>query len=289
MLGTLLLWFGWFGFNAGSAVSVDADSNMNPVIIAKATVNTTLSASTSGIVALLFHLFLIERQTGEPVYKLSAAMNGALTGLASITGSCGFVEPWAAIVIGAISGLIYLGAERLLEILCLDDAVDAIPVHLCGGMWGVLAVGLFSSPRGLKNYFGDDDFNHYGWFYAWGQGSGDFTLMSCQLVGLLCILAWTTLIMFPFFFTLYYFGMLRSDGLEELVGLDVSYHGYSNYQPSQGVSAQSLRKHYDLSENFNVEELQQYHKKRQSETSRMQRKTQSMEYEPDYDNTDRFE
>lgn len=241
MLGTLILWFGWFGFNAGSAVK--KEEPLEPVIIAKAVVNTTLAGACSGIVALVINLYLTERKTGEPVYKLSAAMNGCLAGLAAITGSCGIVEPWAALVIGVIAGCLFLSTSYLLEQKCLDDAVDAIPVHLAGGAWGVIATGLFASPRALDTYF-HTEVDHVGWFYSWGRGSGDFALMGCQLVGLICILIWVSAIMFPFFFILNYLGLLRSDGLEEIVGLDVSYHGYSTQNTSdEDLSRETLRQY----------------------------------------------
>ena len=84
MLGTFILWFGWFGFNAGSAL--DKDGNYHPATVAVAVVNTTLSGAFGGIAALFTNLIISERQTGEPHYNLSYAMNGCLAGLAAITG-----------------------------------------------------------------------------------------------------------------------------------------------------------------------------------------------------------
>lgn len=231
MLGTMILWFGWYGFNAGSAVDVfSSDSSLNLPIISAAVVNSTLSGSIGGVAALFVNLVIQERLTGEPIFKLSSSMNGALAGLVAVTGSCGLVEPWAALLIGFVAGLLYLLASHLLVKFCIDDAVDAIPVHLVGGTWGVIATGLFASPRQLKFWYGLSDSNlveHVGWFYSWGRGSGDFTLLACQLVGLIFILAWSTVTMFPFFFILNYMGLFRADALEEIVGLDVSYHGYT--------------------------------------------------------------
>mmetsp|Transcript_9671 Transcript_9671/g.18154 ORF Transcript_9671/g.18154 Transcript_9671/m.18154 type:complete len:531 (+) Transcript_9671:336-1928(+) len=231
MLGTMILWFGWYGFNAGSAVDVfSSDSSLNLPIISAAVVNSTLSGSIGGVVALFVNLVIQERLTGEPLFKLSSSMNGALAGLVAVTGCCGLVEPWAAVLIGFIAGLLYLLASHLLIKFCIDDAVDAIPVHLAGGVWGVIATGLFASPRQLKFWYGlseNDLVKHVGWFYSWGRGSTDFSLLACQLIGLIFILAWTAVTMFPFFFLLNYMGLFRSDALEEIVGLDVSYHGYT--------------------------------------------------------------
>jgi len=154
-------------------------------------------------------------------------MNGCLAGLAGITGSCGVVEPYSAIIIGSISGLLFLGCSIMLLRFRLDDAVDAIPVHLAGGAWGVIATGLFASPTGMRRYFGVDYAEHVGLFYSFGRGEPDGALFGCQVVGLLFILAWVSVIMFPFFVMLNYFGLLRADSLEEIVGLDVSYHGWT--------------------------------------------------------------
>jgi Amt family ammonium transporter len=241
MLGSLILWFGWYGFNAGSALKVGAD--LNAIVIAKAVANTALAGGSSGVTALLVNLFVTERKTGEPVYKLSAAMNGCLTGLAAITGSCGIIEPWAALLIGMVAGLLYLATSNMLEKACIDDAVDAIPVHLAGGSWGVIATGLLVSPQGLRELYGAS-MEHVGWFYSWGRGSADFKLMACQIVGLLCILFWTFSVMTPFFVFLNYMGMLRSDSLEEIVGLDISYHGYTPQTNDADVSNEDLQEYY---------------------------------------------
>jgi Amt family ammonium transporter len=227
MLGSLLLWFGWFGFNAGSAVRTDAPLPLQ--LISNAVVNSTLAGSTAGLVALFTHLFIQERLTGEPVFKLSCAMNGCLCGLASVTGCCGLIEPWAAIIIGTVAGLLFLLTAHLLTKHCIDDAVDAIPVHLSGGLWGVIATGLFATPKELALWLGVDSVSFSGAIY------NDGTLLGSQIVGALFIIGWTTGIMLPFFILLNYLGLFRSDSLEEAVGLDVSFHGYnpSNYATTE--------------------------------------------------------
>jgi len=232
MLGTLILWFGWYGFNAGSAVDIESD--LKPLVTAIATVNTTLSAAAAGVTALLINVLYTERMTGEAIFNLSAAMNGCLSGLAAITASCGVIEPWAATIVGIIAGVVYLLASAFLERNCLDDAVNAIPVHLFSGIWGVISVGLFASPRGMNNFLGKTD--HVGIFYSWSRGSSDASLLACQLIGLLSIIGWTTSIMCPFFVILNYCGMFRADSLEEIVGLDVSYHGFNRSYVGEGIT-----------------------------------------------------
>jgi Amt family ammonium transporter len=177
----------------------------------------------AGITALFANLWYLERYTGEAIFDLKYAMNGSLAGLVAITGGCGVVEPWAAVVIGVLAGLIYLAGSNFLIRLRLDDAVDAIPVHMFNGIWGVIAVGLLASPPRLQTVYGRSD--HPGLFYTWHMGNSDGLLLGTQLIGLLFISAWVMVIMLPFFVWLDWKGWLRSDPLEELVGLDTSYHG----------------------------------------------------------------
>jgi len=221
MLGTFILWFGWYGFNCGSALL--SDNPRADQIAALAGVNTTLSGGTAGMVALFLNLWVLERLTGEPYFDLKYAMNGSLCGLVAITGGCGVVEPWAAVVVGAVAGVLYLVSSRLLLRLRLDDAVDAIPVHMVNGMWGLFAVGLFASPQRLQDVYLRSD--HVGWFYSFSQGGSDGTLFGIQLCGMLFIFGWVMVIMLPFFVWLDWKGWFRSDPLEEIVGLDTSYHG----------------------------------------------------------------
>ena len=251
MLGTLILWFGWYGFNAGSAINLD--NELKPVVVAISTVNTTLSAATAGITSLMLQLIITERMTGEAIFNLSRAMNGALSGLAAITAGCAIVEPWAAVVIGFISGIIFILSSNLIMKFCIDDAVDAIPVHLFGGLWGIISVGLFASPRGLRALMDLSEVDNVGLFYEWGRGSSNATLLACQLIGALFILAWVSGIMFPFFLILNYMGWFRADSLEEIVGLDVSYHGWSPHHlgvdevPQDAIEAYDVRRSERLS------------------------------------------
>jgi ammonium transporter, Amt family len=117
-----------YGFNAGSALLLD--SKTKDEILALAGVNTTLAGGTAGIVALFANLVVLERYTGEAFFDVKYLMNGALSGLVAITGGCGVVEPWAAVLTGAVAGLLYMVGSWALVKLRLDDAVDAIPGKL---------------------------------------------------------------------------------------------------------------------------------------------------------------
>jgi Amt family ammonium transporter len=132
MLGSGLLWFGWFGFNAGSALAANA-------IAALALINTQVATA-----AALAGWLLVEKvRQGHPT-SLGAA-SGAVAGLVAITPACAFVAPWAAVVIGLIAGILCSLASGLKYRFNLDDSLDVVGVHLVAGIWGSLAIGLFGA------------------------------------------------------------------------------------------------------------------------------------------------
>ena len=135
------------------------------------------------------------------------------------------VEPWSAIIIGFFAGCVYLLVSKLLIILRLDDAVDAIPVHLGGGVLGMIGVGLFASPKRLEAIFGNSD--HPGLLYSIFSPLEEFdsSLLGAQVVGTLFVIAWTVGIMLPFFIFLDYKGLFRAEVAVEIAGLDQSFHG----------------------------------------------------------------
>jgi Amt family ammonium transporter len=120
-------------------------------------------------------------------------MNGCLSGLVAITAGCGTVENWAAVCIGAVAGLIYLGGSAFLIRCRIDDAVDAIPVHMFNGIWGVISTGLLSSPGGVKDAYGTSEYA--GWFYEVSRGSLDATLFLNQILCVLFVCGWVTFTM----------------------------------------------------------------------------------------------
>lgn len=231
VLGTMILWFGWFGFNAGSALLLSEKIGENA---ANAAVSTALSGAMGGISGLFTNLWLMERMTGEPHFDLVKCMNGALAGLVAITGCCAVVEPWAAVLIGLVGGWIYLWGSAFLIRLRVDDAVDAIPVHMMNGVWGLFATGLFASPQKLEIAYGFGE--NPGWFYDLSNAR----LLGAQVCAILFIIGWTLFTMFPFFIWLNYKGWLRADSLEELVGLDISYHGGMNAKDGGGVKKEYI-------------------------------------------------
>ena len=173
---------------------------------------------------------IVFHRHGLTTYDTSATMNACLTGLVAITSPCASVEPWAAVLIGVIAGWVYLIGSRLLIRFKIDDAVDAIPVHLGGGAWGVLSAGLFTT-QGLR----DDAYGanpNIGWFYEWGRGSANFNLMGAQIVGVLFIFGWVAVTMGALFYILKIVGWYRISELEEHVGMDLSRHKGGAYDLS---------------------------------------------------------
>lgn len=215
-LGTFLLWFGWYGFNCGSILRITEDGFGR--IASISAVSTTLGASAGCLSALITSAVATQRATGEVAWKLSDGLNGTLTGLVAITGGCGIFEPWAAALVGALGGVLYISLSRQLTRWKIDDACDAIPVHLGGGIWGLIAVGIFASPRLLEEVYGRS--THVGWVFSWGRGSADATLLGINVVGGLLIFVWVSCLMTPVFLFLSFFGWFRADSLEEIIGLD---------------------------------------------------------------------
>lgn len=149
MLGTFILWFGWYAFNPVSGLCVRGCM----VVASLAAVNTTLSAASGGVTVLLVHIF-----SGKPA-NIAPGLNGILSGLVAITAGCVAVEPYAAFIIGTLSGLFYFLSSNLLIRLKIDDPLDASSVHLVSGIWGTIAVGLFATESNLTRAF-EEKFNN---------------------------------------------------------------------------------------------------------------------------------
>jgi Amt family ammonium transporter len=188
VLGTFALWFGWYGFNPGSTLSMKTEEDAHRAGLVA--VNTTLSPCVSGLL-----VFLLRAKVVQPLLlDVGGFCNGILAGLVGITAGCAFVKPWEAVIIGFISGLLYQGASMLLQKLKVDDVVDAFPVHGVCGMWGVLALGFFGNP--------DEGIGGNGLFYGGDQ-------LRAQVMALIVIMAWTGGLSLLIFFPLKKLGMLR--------------------------------------------------------------------------------
>lgn len=204
-LGVFILWFGWFGFNPGSTLGVG-----NGNLIARVAINTNLAAAIGGITAM----FTVWKRFGKP--DLSMAMNGALAGLVAITAPCAFVEPWAAIIIGFVAGIIVVFGVVLLDKLKIDDPVGAVPVHGLNGLWGTLAIGIFGQKvLGVANN---------GLLYG-----GGLKQLGIQFLGVSSVIVFIIISMGIVFKLIDVFIGLRVKREDELKGLDITEHGMESY------------------------------------------------------------
>jgi len=203
VLGTFCLWFGWYGFNPGSTLSMhDKGAATTAGLVC---VNTTLAPCCSGLVVVF-----LRAQCFEPrKLDVGGFCNGILAGLVAITAGCAFVKPWEALIIGFIGGLIYQGASMLLRKLKIDDVVDAFPVHGACGMWGVLSLGLFGDP--------DEGIGGNGLLYGGDQ-------LRVQIMAVLIIMAWTGVLSLLILAPLRKLGMLRLGDHFQKEGADVMEH-----------------------------------------------------------------
>jgi Amt family ammonium transporter len=146
-LGVMLLWFGWFGFNGGSTLSLNETV---PSIL----VNTTLGGCAGGVANLILSQLVYNK------IRVEDFLNGTLAGLVAITANCHNTSGLGAVIIGAVGGAVALGGAELLERWKIDDAVGAVPVHLFAGIWGTLAVAIFGDPAGWPG--GHDRITQFG-------------------------------------------------------------------------------------------------------------------------------
>ena len=192
-IGVFLLWFGWYGFNGGSVLSAD------PGGVSYVFVTTSLSAAAGIIGSLLTSVFYLKTN------DLSMILNGSLAGLVGITAGADVISPMNAIYIGLISGMLVVFSIVFFDRIKIDDPVGAISVHLICGVWGTLAVGIFSA-------------------------SYSFTT---QLIGVLSYGIFSSLSAFLIFYSIKVFMGVRVTEEEEIIGLDIAEHEMESYSGFQ--------------------------------------------------------
>ena len=209
VIGTFILFFGWFVFNAGSTLAA-TELRISVIFV------NTLLAGAAGSVAAIYLGFVMSGKM-----DIGKGANGALAGLVAVTAPCAWVAPWAAVVIGVIGALVMLGATSLLLKFKIDDVVGAFPVHGATGIWGVLAVGILADGT-YGNYTTDAP-------YITGLLYGDAAQLLSQLISAGAVIVWGfggALVVFTIIkFTI----GLRASREEELEGLDVPEHGTAAY------------------------------------------------------------
>ena len=205
MLGSGLLWFGWFGFNAGSALAANGTAGL-------AFMNTQVATA-----GALIGWLLVEKLRNGHATSLGAA-SGAVAGLVAITPACAFVAPWAAVVIGLIAGALCALAVGLKYKLGFDDSLDVVGVHLVGGIWGSLAIGLFGTH--VVNSIGLD-----GIFYGGGTA-----LLGKQALGVGLVLAYSFIVTLIIGFAIEKTIGFRISKDAEIEGIDLKEHAESAYE-----------------------------------------------------------
>jgi Amt family ammonium transporter len=207
-LSVLLLWVGWFGFNAGSALTV-SDGYFGYVAF-----NTQLGAAGGAVAALLIS-WLVKGKADIPTM-----LNGALAGLVAITASCAFVEPWAAVVIGLVAGVLVFLSAQFFEKIHVDDPISAMSVHGAAGVWGTLSTGLFAAPDLVARAA----VGKPGLFY---NGGGEQLWVQFYSVVICGVFAFVT--SFIILWVIKQVMGLRVTEEQEIIGLDLSEHGNYGY------------------------------------------------------------
>jgi ammonium transporter, Amt family len=210
-LGVIILWFGWFGFNPGSTLSVQFGGIGFFAYIA---LNTNLAAA-AGVIGAVATSWAVMRKP-----DLSMMLNGAIAALVAITAACAFVAPWGALVIGLVAGAIVVLGSQLVERARIDDPVGAIAAHGMAGVWGTLALGFLALPTMAEKL-------------GTGQGgllyTGSATQLGTQAVGLLAVGVFTFSASFAALWVMKRTFGIRTDAEAEAAGLDVSEHGMWGY------------------------------------------------------------
>ena len=210
-LGVIILWFGWFGFNPGSTLSVDFGG---VGFFAYVALNTNLAAA-AGVIGAVTTSWLVIKKP-----DLSMMLNGAIAALVAITAACAFVAPWAAIVIGFVAGVIVVLGSLLVERVGIDDPVGALAAHGMAGVWGTLALGFLTVPKLAENLATGSG----GLFYG-----GGLHQLGVQLLGLAAVGAFTFGASFPILGLIKVTIGIRAEPEVETMGLDVSEHGMWGY------------------------------------------------------------
>eukprot|EP01135_Chromosphaera_perkinsii_P001539 Nk52_evm9s207 gene=Nk52_evmTU9s207 len=219
-LGGLILWVGFYAFNGGSEQGISG-GNYSSDTVGLVITNTTIAGAFSALTVMTWKRL----RTGK--YSLIPSINGALCGMVAICSGCNVIQPWASLVIGFLAGLTYIGWSYGVLRCHVDDPLDAVAVHLGGGILGVLATPFFHTNEGMfYTSFSEDSLISLGWAVA----------------GILAIVAWAMTLSGVLFYILNKFNLLRISEKTELHGLDIFKHepAYpaSSYRPS--VEANNL-------------------------------------------------
>ena len=221
ILGTIILFFGWFGFNPGSSLGFTGTFGQ---LAANAAVNTLVAGSVAGCTAMCYMWFFGPSKKPDP----AMSVNGLLAGLVAITAPCAFVNPIDSAVIGLVAGVIVCLATFALDKAKIDDPVGAVPVHFVNGLWGVISVGLFAN--GLEASAGWNGMTGTvrGLFYGGGVNQ-----LLAQFAEAISVLVVVGVLSYAFFKLLHKLKLLRVSPEVEIGGLDIPEMGVHGYFDDQ--------------------------------------------------------
>jgi Amt family ammonium transporter len=212
VLGTLILWFGWFGFNPGSTLGVSTGGHVG--FFGYVALTTNLAAAAGGVGGICVAWLVLRKP------DVSMMLNGVLAALVAVTAACGFVAPWAAVLIGFVAASVAVVAVPLVERLGIDDPIGAVAVHGLAGVWGTLATGLFAVPA-LATTVG---VGRGGLLYT-----GSPYQLGVQMLGLAAVGVFTFSASYGSLWTLNRLWGIRVEQHVETAGLDVAEHGMWGY------------------------------------------------------------
>lgn len=223
VLGSFLLWFGWYGFNAGSWLRITVPFTGTIgwwSAVGRTAVTTTLSGCMAAVNTLLARRLLVG------VWHVTDVCNGLLGGFAAVTAGCAVVEPWAAILCGFGASWTLIGGNYLAAALKFDDPLEATQLHFGCGAFGLFFVGLLANKDYVMQAYG---LEYCGVFYGCNGW-----LLAAQVIEILSVFGWVSATMGPLFFLLHVFKLLRVPADEEIKGMDMTKHGGSAYNVAEG-------------------------------------------------------
>ncbi|XP_010467254.1 PREDICTED: ammonium transporter 1 member 2-like [Camelina sativa] len=220
VLGTLMLWLGWYGFNAGYFLNILKIYNRSRPYygqwsaIGRTTVTTTLSGCTAALTTMFTRRLLVGH------WNVAHVCTGLLSGLVAISSGCAVVEPWAAVICGVVASWILISLDLLANKFHFDDPLQASQVHGGCGTWGLPFTGIFARKQYIIEVYGGENGRPYGLLMG-----GGVKLLGAQIIQIIAIFGWVTITMGSLFFMLHKINLLRVSADEEKVGLDMTFHG----------------------------------------------------------------
>ncbi|XP_021722438.1 ammonium transporter 1 member 1-like [Chenopodium quinoa] len=220
VLGTFLLWFGWYGFNPGSFLTIAKAYGESGAVygqwsaVGRTAVTTTLAGATAALTTLFGKRILVGH------WNVTDVCNGLLGGFAAITGGCAVVDPWAACICGVVAAMVLITCNILAEKFNYDDPLEALQLHGGCGTWGIIFTSLFAKKEYLQEVYPARPATSYGLLMGGGG-----RLLAAHVVQILTICAWVSVTMGSLFYVLHKLRLLRITSEEEMNGMDLTSHG----------------------------------------------------------------